>query len=635
MNKIAKKDLQHAIELYEKARMFQQQGKLSEAEKAYRKALKINRNFVEAHNNLGNILLEKGKLKEATGSYRKALKLLPEHPMLLNNVGNVLQLRGENEEAIKYLRQAIQHNPDYTDAHTNLGNALSAQNKFNDAIKAYKNAIKSDPGNPDTHYNLATTLHIQKNLKEAADSYQKAIDINPQHANAFNGLGNLLTDMHNIGDAITFFQHAIKINPSYTDALLGLANAFNLIGETDQALNMFKQAINVEPNNKYTYKEMGSFYKNQGELNKAIEYYQKAIAIDLTYTEAHRLKANSKKHTEYDEDIHTMESLYNKKNLSNEQRVHICFGLRKAFEDIGEFEKSLDYTIEGNQLFRNSYEYSFKDDKMFFNNIKKVFSADFFDHYKNNGKDIGNPDKTPIFVLGMPRSGTSLVEHILASHPQVFGAGELYELADLSKSNPDGPSKKSFPENILEFNIENFNDTGTQYIKQIRRYASNSTYIVDKMPHNFLRIGLIKAILPNTKIIHCVRNPMDNCLSIFKNYFSGTHKYAYDMTELGQYYNLYKELMEYWETTLPGFIYNINYEQLVSDQETQTINLIEFCGLPWDDSCLQFHKNKRKVGTASDAQVRRPMYKDSVQLWKKYGARLEPLEKALNNKSGF
>jgi len=229
----------------------------------------------------------------------------------------------------------------------------------------------------------------------------------------------------------------------------------------------------------------------------------------------------------------------------------------------------------------------------------------------------------------MPRSGTSLVEQILASHPDVFGAGELSDLSNLIKKYflTDSSSKNS--QRVVDLGAAASEDLGKEYIAGIRKYSKISKYITDKMPHNFHYIGLIRAILPNARVIHCTRDPMDNCLSILKNYFIDGYEYSYDMTELGQFYSLYLDLMQYWRNALPGFIYDLSYEQLVADQENQIKRLIDYCDLPWDAACLDFHKTRRKVKTASKAQVRRPIYKDSVKLSKRYEKQLEPLRVAI------
>jgi len=546
-----------AVKCYEAGRVLQRKGKLPDAERAYKKAIKINQDLVEAHTNLGNVLLNRGRLKEAFNSHRKALKLVPGHPMLLNNLGNALQLQGENEKAIDWFNKAITRDPNYADAHNNLGNALRGLGSFGEAVASYKRAILINPGLAGAYYNLGSISMELDELDDAAINFRKAIEFDPNHIEAHNGLGTALTDM----------------------------------GEIDKAIASYRQAIEINPENANVYRAL----------------------------------SNNKKFVDYDDDIRSMESLYASESISDEQIMHLAFGLGKAYEDIGEYQKSMEFVLQATRLKRASFDYSISESEELFRNIKATFSLEFF----SDRKGMGNPDATPIFILGMPRSGTSLVEQILASHPDVFGAGELKDLSNLTNKICAAGSSRKFPAGIADLDSEALEDLGKQYIAGIRNHSPDAKYITDKMPPNFFRIGLIRVILPNARIIHCTRDPMDNCLSLFKCYFSEGHTYSYDMTELGCYYNLYLDLMEYWRNTLPGFIYDQSYERLVADQEYQTRQLLDYCNLPWDDACLDFHKTRRKVGNASNAQFRRPIYKDSVNLWKRYEQQLEPLSTAI------
>jgi hypothetical protein len=316
-----------------------------------------------------------------------------------------------------------------------------------------------------------------------------------------------------------------------------------------------------------------------------------------------------------------METLLSQNTLSDDQRMHLAFALGKAYEDLGEYGKSFNSLLHGNNLKRKTYDYTGEETKGLFQSIKKLCNADFISRHLKNGIS----DSTPIFIVGMPRSGTSLVEQILASHPDVYGAGELEEfkmvLLDLTKTRilSDAYSSLSKKDKGLIAGI------GTEYLSRLRRNSDKGKFITDKMPHNFQHVGIIRLALPNAKIIHCTRDPMDNCFSIYKNYFSGIHRYAYELGELGQYYNLYQDLMKYWYSLFPDFIYEIKYEELVENQEAESKRLIQFCGLPWVDECYSFYNTSRQVATASATQVRKPIYKDSVQLWKKYRSQLEPL----------
>jgi len=585
---------QAAIKHYEDGKILHKKGKLSNAERAYKKAIKISQNFAEPHTMLGNVYFEGGRLKEAYNEYRKALKLAPNHPTLLNNMGNLFQSQGENEKALSWIDKAISQDPDNAVAHNNLGNAFWSLGKETEAIAAYK----------------------------------RAIDLNPDLADAHRNLGSILLDLNDLDEAINCFNQALRINPRDQKSCRELGRAQNERGNLDEAVSAYQQAIAIDPVNAEYYTELGVVFSDYGEIEKAASAHRKTLEINPGYARAYLSLSMNKKFTQDDDDIRAMESLLMTKGIPDEDSIKLGFALGKAFEDLGNYDGSMEFVIKAAGLKRNSIDYSVSESKEQIASIKEVFSPEFI----SNHRDSGDSDRTPIFILGMPRSGTSLVEQILASHPDVHGAGELNDLVKVYESIKEPVDKQQsdpFPEGLLGLDSKAFADLGKQYIARIRKHSTNAKFITDKMPHNFLRIGFIRTILPNARVIHCTRDPMDNCLSIFKNYFNKGHRYSYDMSELGQYYRMYLELMDYWNDTLPGFIYHQSYEDLVGSQQAQVSKLLQHCGLDWDDACVDFHKTRRKVKTASNAQVRRPIYSDSVQLWKRYEKHLEPLRAAI------
>lgn len=648
-----------AIKHYQRGMELHQKGQLTGAERAYADAIKISKNFIEAYNNLANVLVDLSRLGEAEQVYRKALEVKPSHPILLNNLGNTLQLQGNNEDAIEWLNKAITEQPDYAEAHENLGNALRGSGNTEAAADCYRRAIELDPDFADTHSNLGSVLAELGELNAAKIKFEQAIAIDPAHSDAYNGLGNVLSEQEEYKQAVAAYSNAIKINPGHRDAYNGMGNIFNKLEKRERAIELYRKAIEIDPNHTEAYNGLGSALSGMGEMDDAIAAFRKSIEINpgskdahfgmgnaLThmgeiedaiasyrraieifpgYAAAYRAISRNKEFTEFDDDVRAMELLNADESITEQQEIHLAFGLGKAYEDLGKYAESMEYILNANRLNRASFSYSLSRAQDHFSNIKAVFSAEFF----SARKGCGYLDSTPIFILGMPRSGTSLAEQILASHPGVFGAGELSILSDMVRNMEPGSSSSEYPVCVADLNTIAFEDLGQKYIAKLRQHSADSKFITDKMPHNFLHIGFIHTILPNAKIICCTRDPMDNCLSIFKNYFTTGHYYSYDLQELGQYYNLYLDLLAHWKNTLPGFIYDLNYEALISDQENQTRKLLEYCNLPWDDACLQFHQTRRKVGTASKAQVRQPIYKDSVKLWKRYEAQLEPLRAAI------
>ncbi len=615
-----------AIQSYEQGLALQQAGKLDEAARVYKKAISAQPNFYEAHNNLGNVQLELGRLKEATRAYRSALQWLPDHPLLLNNLGNALQLGGRNEQALEYLDKALAIQDEYADAHCNRGNALHALSRQEEAVKAYRSAIKIDPSLADAHNNLGNVLSELEQTDEAIISFKKACEINPAHRDAYHGLGNALRMRQHLDEAIAVYHRAVEIDPRNADSYCSLGQCFIEQQEYDLAIETFQKAIAIDSKYVSAYYGLGRSLGIMGEKEAAIEVIRKLMQHDPAEMKAIAVIAANKKFVSYDDDIKAMEALYVDEAITDKTKSRVVFHLGRAYEDIGEYEKSIKMIAEGTEFKRSSFEYSTAESKLSFERIKSRFEEQFIESTRARGI----ADSSPIFILGMPRSGTTLTEQILSSHPDVFGAGELAYIGDLAfKLMPDEADTKIItPVSLTDQQIKSMGET---YIERLRSHSSTHRFITDKMPHNFIHIGLIKAILPQSKIIHLQRNSIDNCLSIFKTHFSKGHHYSYHQSELGEYYKLYQDLMNHWQSLLGEQIFNLKYEELTESPEATIRALLNFCELPWNDACLSFNENRRPVKTASMAQVRRPMYRDAVGRWKHYEAALQPLIKALSD----
>ncbi len=568
------------------------QGRFAEAESSFRQAVKLKPDLAVAHNNLGLSLRDQGKLDQAEASLHRAIKLTPDFAEAHNNLGMVLHGSGKPAEAEACFRQAVKLKPDYTKAHNNLGLVLHEQGKLDQAEASLRTAIMLSPDLAETYINLGMVLNSQGRLGEAVASYRQALSLRPDYAEAYYNLGIVYGDQGRLTEAEASLRQAVQLKPDYTEAYNNLGLILHSMGNPAEAESCFRQALKLNPDSAQVYKSLSMFVK----------------------------------HAEVDDVVIGMEKLYKREGLSDEDKIDLGFALGKTYENLGEYDKSFDFIREANLVKRKSYRYSIQEDEELFARIKTIFSPEFF----ASQKDADNPDKTPIFIVGMPRSGTTLVEQIIASHPLVFGAGELLFLPTLVNQVCLEAAAGKFPECILKLGMSEYERLGAEYVKKVRNYSESAQHITDKLPHNFLFVGLISKILPKSKVIHCTRNPMDTCLSIYKTDFKEQlQRYAYDLDETGRYYNLYLDLMAHWEKVLPGYLYSISYEALVSDQERQAKELLEYLGLPWDEACLAFHKTKRKVVTASVAQVRQPIYRDSVELWRRYEKQLAPLRKVL------
>jgi len=410
-----------AIKHYQEGMAHYRNGKLADAERACKKAIKINPRYADAHNDLGNIYLKMGRFKESFNAYRKALNLAPNHPMLLNNIGNVLMAQGEYEKALNWLNKSVELEPDNAATHCNLGNTFRSLGESRKAVAAYK----------------------------------QAFELNPRQGSYCLNLGGVLIELEEFDEAVECFNQALKLNPEDQKAYLGLGKARNAQGNLDQAVACYQKAISIDPANAKCYRGLGGAYGDHGETDKAISALQKALEIDPKSISAYQELVRNKKFTEPDADVKAMESLFSMKEITDTDKSHLGFSLGKVYEDLGEFDKSMEFVISAARLKRNSLDYSIAKSSNEFDRIKQVFSADFFSGFA----DVGDPDRTPIFVLGMPRSGTSLVEQILASHSAVFGAGELNNITTAYRSlekSIDSPKSSTFPVALIGLGPDEF-----------------------------------------------------------------------------------------------------------------------------------------------------------------------------------
>jgi len=601
-------------------------GELKQAVKSIKRALKINPKAAHYYRNLGLFLMESKQQQEAIVAFKEAIALNPKDADSHNDLGVTFSSQNRVEEAIAEYKKAIRKDPENIRAYNNLGNDLLKKDKLSEAEACQRKVLEINPRDPDAYLNLGIVLRLQACTEESIDVLQQAITFNSKHKEAYLQLGISLTQLDRLDDAVDALNLAMALDPSCRETCRSLGVVLEKQGRIDDAFKMYRRALEIDPQFVEAYLTLGMSLSRLGKFQESNECYCQAIKINPLEARAYKQLVRSKRSAEYEDKLRNMERFYRQKDTPNEQKVTFAFALGMVFEEQNNYEKAFRYLREGNDLKRSTYEYKIEEHQDYFDRLKEVFTTEFF----NQRADVGSPDESPIFILGMPRSGTTLVEQMLASHSEIFGAGELTYLSDIGKRMGGKDKDLKFPECMLELEQKEFAHWGSEYVRKIRSKSDSAPYITDKMPHNLLRIGLIKLILPNAKIIHCVRDPMDTCLSIYKTDFNALHKFAYELTELGQYYKLYLDLMAHWRRVLPGFVFDVQYEDLVAQQEVQTRRLLEYCGLPWEDACLAFHQTKRTVATASLAQVRQPIYSDSVRLWESYGKRLAPLEKALS-----
>ena len=463
-------------------------------------------------------------------------------------------------------------------------------------------------------YNLLGLISLGQNkIKEATEWYEKSIEVDPNFSMAYNNLGLIYADhKKDYNKAEDLYKKSISLNAKHPEPHNNLGSVYNHLGKYEDAINSYKKAILINENLPQVYHNMGNVYITIGKFNDAKENFKKSIKINSNDALSHRSLSRITKYKSIgDEHFKELQKAYKVTNDNNsENKINLAFALGKAYEDIKNFKESYIHYKEANALNRKRINFSIKEASEKFNEIKLTFNDKLFKKCKN----FGYKSSSPIFILGMPRSGTTLVEQILSNHPKVYGADEVNLIPDLVNENFQNKLNE-----IINFDKDDLKKIGEIYIKKMSKISNNSERTTDKLPINFIWIGFIKVILPNSKIIHCYRNPKDNCMSIFKNFFSGSGiKFGYDIEEIVEYYNLYKDIMGHWNNLLPNFIFNIKYENLISNTEHEIKKLLKFCDLNWSENCLEFYKNKRPIKTASDTQARSKIYKTSIDSWKNY-----------------
>jgi len=582
-------------------------GKINEALIPMQRSVQLSPQDAEAHSNLGVILKELGRLEEAEASYRKAIILKLDYAEAHSNLAVILQKLIRLDEAEENCRKAIILKPDYAEAHSNLGNILKEQGRLKDAEANYRKAIILKPDLAEAHSNLGNILKEQGRLKDAVANYRKAITLKPDLAEAHSNLGVILKELGRLKEAEANYRKAIILKPDYAEAHSNLGITLQEQGRLEEAETSYKKAITLKPDLAETYNNLGITLQEQGRLEEAETNLGKAITLKPDFAEAHRHLTVLKKFYTQDQQYLKMQELLLSKNISEEERCNINFGLAKASEDLEDFEQAFQHYREGNEQRKKLLNYDMIQDIELFKQLKSSYPR-----IEQNSLEVDNLANKlmPIFIVGMPRSGTTLVEQIISSHPQVTGAGELSFADHFGKSIAIGSSAID-KDSILNFRVK--------YLTKLKNISNGNLIVTDKMPQNFRYIGLLAAAFPEAKIVHVKRNPAAVCWSNYKQYFANKNlSYSYGLGDTISYHKLYENLMQFWGNLLGKRIYNLDYEMLTEDQENETRKLINYISLNWEEKCLYPQDNMRPVHTASDIQVRKKIYQGSSQQWGKY-----------------
>ena len=618
-------DRQHGEARLQLANVLHRAGQIEAAVGRYEEALAIDPNSAEAHQSLALALQSLGRFEAAIPHHKAAHTIEPRLAMAHAGLGDAYRRLSRYHDAIVEYQRALAINAGVAKVHLNLGGSLQIVGRREDAIRSYQQALAINPAIADAHYNLGAIFTDLDELHAAVLHYERAIELNPASAEAHNNLANVLCRQQRAADAIKHYREAVRLKPRYTDALRNLGDALQTRKSFEEAIASYRAALAIEPDNATILNRLAAALLVTGQIEEASRTYEAAIALSPQDVGIQLNYATVRPFTDGDQRLRRLEQAAAREDeLSEEQRIALHFALGKAHADLRDGERSFHHLTIANALKRRHVGYDEHETLRYMERVRATFSGALLRARSNHG----DPSDAPIFVVGMPRSGTSLVEQILASHPRVFGAGEVNDFAATASMFAERGG--IYPEMIGRMANESLREFGSTYVERVRPAAGSSDRFVDKMPSNFLFLGLIHLALPRARIIHVRRDPVDNCLSCYSLLFSEGQPFTYDLAELGRYYRAYDALMQHWRSVLPpGTMLEVRYEDLVGDLEGQARQLVAHSGLEWDEACLSFHETKRPVETASLVQVRQPIHKGAIGRSRLYGARLAPLVDAL------
>lgn len=568
-----------------------QQQRMDEAEKCFRRALEIQPDFAGAHNNLGNVLRAKGRFPEAETAIRRALHLAPASAEAYNNLAIVCLEQGDATAASEHARKSLSINRHYPDAYHNLGEALCIQGRYDEAMMCYQTALQLDPTQLKTTIAMSSLLEQVNRQADAITVLARALEQHPNTIAFHLNLARLKSDRRDHASALQHYEAAKRLNPDSKEVAAGIA-----------ALYAFERA------HQKAYETLRPFLTaTDDNLSIALVYADLSPHID-----------------EVEDALARLERLHTHTSIPEYRRGGLYFALARLHEHLGHYDQAFEYYRLGNTA--RPLPSDLKDHLQQMERIRGTFTP----ATRERIPFASQRSERPVFIVGMPRSGTSLVEQILASHPQVYGGGELTDLWALINTLP-ALTGSTYPEVANGLSQDIVDRLAQDYLRRLDSLSPDALRVTDKLPHNFLHLGLIEHLFPDARVIHCTRNPLDTCLSIYFHDFNLNNLYARDLNELGRYYQAYAQLMQHWQQVLRIPMIEVRYEELVADVERVSRDILGFCGLEWQSSCLRFYDAKRSVYTPSHEQVRKPIYSSAVGRWEHYAEFLDPLKDGLGN----
>jgi tetratricopeptide (TPR) repeat protein len=602
-------------------------GRITEAVESHRRAIAAQPRYAEAHNNLGSALRDLGRLDEALAAFRRAVTLKPNFELAHVNLGDGLRQAADAQAAVVAFRRALELKPNHAEAHSGCGKALLDLGRTEEAVQCFQRAVTLNPALFDAHLQLGDALRNLWQLDSALTAYRRCLELRPDSAETLDRLGNTLLYLGQYDAAADSCRRATEIQPDVAQFHNNLGMVLMIQTEVAAAEASFLRALELNPRLTEAMVSLAELHADRGQFEAAEARLRQAIAIEPDMPEACAALIRWHKAGGSDEDWLAQAQRIVGLGVPSRREVHLQYALGKYFDDRQRYDEAFAHYRRANELSKQ-HKSRYDRDAM----ARQVDTAT--EHYDRTwiarSRTAGNPSPRPVFIVGMWRSGTTLAEQILASHTMAHGAGELPYWNQAAALMLRSRSEQIAPEESLTL----MRRLADEYLQQLSGSSADALRVVDKMCSNFLHVGLIHAALPQARIIHLLRHPVDTCLSMYFQDFVVTHSYANDLEDLAHYYRQYCRIMQHWRETLDaGSMLEVPYEALVGDPETWTRRMLEFIGLPWDARCLEFHRTERAVRTVSKWQVRQRIHKGSVERWRNYVAHVEPLLNLLESRA--
>lgn len=589
-----------------------------------RRAVSLKPSHAGAQYNLGLALLRTGDFADAAQAFSKTIRKDPSNPFANMNLGLALVQGGNFPKGLRHLRRATALAPRSRDARINLGKALVTAGHYEDAV-AELNKVEGRDTNPQAQVGLAEANEKLGRLEAAAEHYHKALAADPDAAEARTQLAAVHEQLGDYEAAEKEFRAAAFRRPDALESQLNLGGFLSRTQQSERSLEFHEKLRAQFPASTRPDIRVASILQRLGRFESARPVINRVLARDSGSIYAFELLAADQGLDIPVEDRESLERhLRDDDGLDTEERARGWFSLAQIIERTGGYPRAFECFQAGNALMARIQPYDKKDEEADAERILRCFDTAYF----ASRDGWGNANERPVFIVGMPRSGTSLVEQILASHPAVFGRGEQSDIPDMAAGISRARGGR-FPDGIEDLSADTAGALAGRYLARCELAPETARRTTDKLPSNFRNLGFIATLLPGARIVHCRRDAMDTCASIYRMNFRGHHPYAHDLAALAHYHGLYDRLMAHWETVCPLRIINIQYEDLIADFEGVARELVAFCGIGWDDRCLRFHETDRPVETASDWQVRQPLFKTSLGGWRRYEKELRPLREAM------